>query len=437
MAKTKRTRAANGRSSIYFSDADQSWHGRVTMGVRDDGSPDRRHVRGKTQDDVTTKVQKLEQQRDAGTVRKPGKSQTVAEWLTYWVENIAAPNVRYKTIQGYRIAVRRHLIPGVGAHRMDKVQPEHFEKLYAKMLRSGLEPGTAHQVHRTARTAFREARKRKVISENPFDIVKAPRVDEKEIEPFEIEEIQALMRTALTRRNGVRFVLALAIGTRKGETLGFRWDRLNTKTKILRVSKQRQRQNYEHGCADAARCAAAHHRTELCKQPCKRHKKCPSLCSASCVGHARYCPQRTGGVVEVDVKSNAGRRGIRLPDQLFDLLIAHRNAQAKERETAGSAWQGGDWMFTQPNGKPIDPRSDHDEWKVLLAEADVRDARLHDARHTAATVLLVLGVPDRAVMDFMGWSNGKMRERYMHVVAAVRDDIAMRLDGFLWKPEKQ
>jgi integrase len=247
MDNAKKTRGANGRSSIYFSKADQSWHGRVTMGTRDDGRPDRPHVRGQSRPEVVEKVRKLEQQRDDGTARKPGKVPTVAQWLTHWLDNIAAPNVRYKTIQGYRIAVDRHLIPGLGAHRMDKVQPEHFEKLYAKMIRAGLKGGTAHQVHRTARTAFREARKRKVIAENPFDIVKAPRVDEEEIEPFEVEEIQALMRAAVGRRNGARFVLALAIGTRKGETLAFRWDRLNTTTKILRVSKQRQRQNYEHG----------------------------------------------------------------------------------------------------------------------------------------------------------------------------------------------
>jgi hypothetical protein len=78
-------------------------------------------------------------------------------------------------------------------------------------------------------------------------------VEEKEAEPFEVEEIQVLMRTALTRRNGVRFVLTSAVGTRKGETLGFRWDRLNTSSKVLRVSKQSQRQNYVHGCARARR----------------------------------------------------------------------------------------------------------------------------------------------------------------------------------------
>lgn len=113
-------------------------------------------------------------------------------------------------------------------------------------------------------------------------------MDEKEIEPFEIEEIQALMRTALARRNGVRFVLALAVGTRKGETLGFR-DRLNTNTKILRVSKQR-RVRITSTVALIRHGAPTGTRPEPCKPDCTRHKKCPPLCPADCTGHARYCP---------------------------------------------------------------------------------------------------------------------------------------------------
>jgi len=90
-------------------------------------------------------------------------------------------------------------------------------------------------------------------------------------------------------------------------------------------------------------------------------------------------------------------------------------------------------MFTQPNGKPIDPRRDLAEWKTILAEAGVREAQLHDARHTAATVLLLLGVPDRAVMDVMGWSSVAMLKRYQHVTARLRRSIADRLNEFFWK----
>jgi hypothetical protein len=50
-------------------------------------------------------------------------------------------------------------------------------------------------------------------------------------------------------------------------------------------------------------------------------------------------------------------------------------------------------------------------------------------------VLLLLGVPERAVMEFMGWSHSSMTKRYQHVTAVLRNDIASRLDGFLWGPE--
>lgn len=187
MGRTKKTRNPNGRSTIYQG-ADGFWHGRVTMGVKDDGTPDRRHIKRREHADVIETVQRLENERKTGVVsKKKGPSPTVKTWLTEWVENIAAPHVRYKTLEGYRNSVYNHLIPKLGGHRMDKIagEPERFEKLYATMLREGYAPLSAHHVHRTARTAFREARNRKIITENPFEIVKAPRVDEREIEPFE------------------------------------------------------------------------------------------------------------------------------------------------------------------------------------------------------------------------------------------------------------
>jgi integrase len=59
------------------------------------------------------------------------------------------------------------------------------------------------------------------------------------------------------------------------------------------------------------------------------------------------------------------------------------------------------------------------------------NGRLHDARHTAATVLLLLGVPERAVMDAMGWFSSSMVKRYQHITAPVRMDIAKRVGGLL------
>ena len=155
MARTKPSRESNLRSSIYRGE-DGYWHGRVTVGVRDDGTADRRHVMAKDKAKVTAKVRQLERQRDDGIVIRPGRAWTVERWLTHWLENIARPSVRYKPYIGYRTAVNRHLIPGLGAHRIDRIQPEHFEKLYARMLARGLKPahrapGTPHRAHRFRR----------------------------------------------------------------------------------------------------------------------------------------------------------------------------------------------------------------------------------------------------------------------------------------------
>jgi integrase len=428
------TRAPNNTSTVYLG-KDGYWHGRVIVGMKDDGSPDRRHVTRKTEAKAIEGVRELERARDDGAVRKAGRPWTVEQWLTHWLEDIARPSVKYKAYRAYHVAVYTHLIPGLGKHRMSKVEPEHFERLYAAIIRKGRRPATAHQVHRTARTAFGEAKKRRHITVNPVELAKPPRVDEDEVEPFEAEEIHRLIATALTRRNGVRFVLALAIGTRQGETIGLKWTRLNKTTKSLTIARQLQRRRWEHGCADSHKCGARYHTTVPCKPDCRRHSRrpCPPPCPPDCTSHARWCPQRhSGGLVDAEVKSRAGRRGIVLPDQLFVLVAAHELAQQREREHAGNEWHEGGWMFTQPNGRPVRPEKDRQEWLQLLADAGVRRARLHDARHTAATVLLLLGVPERATMEFMGWSSSSIAKRYQHVTAVLRRDIAQRLSGFLW-----
>lgn len=403
---TGKSRASNGASSIYLG-SDGDWHGRVTMGVRDDGRPDRRHVRGKTRAEATRKVRELERQRESGHVARPGRPWTLEQWLTHWVETIAAPAVRFKTLEGYRTAVRRHLVPGLGAHRLDRLQPEHFEKLYKKMQAAGLSAGTAHQVHRAARTALNEAVRRGHIARNPVQLAKPPRLAEDEIEPLSVDEVRQLLAAALARRNGTRFALALALGLRKGEALGLQWRDVDLDAGALVIRRALQRRPWQHGCSGT----------------CGRKR------GADC------SDRHAGGLVVVEVKSRAGRRGVGLPDPLVDLLRTHHAAQEDERRRAGQLWEEAGWVFAQPTGRPIDPRADHDEWKALLAAAGVRDARLHDARHTAATVLLLLGVPDRTVMGLMGWSQSAMTVRYQHLTAAIRRDVASRLGEMLWLAE--
>ncbi|MCR3746669.1 tyrosine-type recombinase/integrase [Lentzea californiensis] len=430
------TRAPNGASSIYYSESDGYWHGRVTMGTLDNGKPDRRHVKRKSESAVIDRVRELENERESGNIRRPGERWRVEAWLLHWLENIAKPSLKYKAFKAYESAVRYHLIPALGGQWMDAVEPDHFERLYARIIANGRKAATAHQVHRTARRAWGQADRRGgIIKRNAAALATPPRVEEEEVEPFEVDEVQLLIKTCLKRRNGVRFIIALVHGTRQGETIGLKWTRLDRKAKALRIRKALQRQTWKHGCENPTECGAKYHKFLPCKETCKRHsrKPCPPPCPPDCKSHARWCPKRHGGgLVEVDVKSSAGRRGVALVDQVFSMVLEHEKVQQAEREAAGDLWHDEGWMFAQPNGKPIDPRADLEEWKEVLKEAGIREARLHDARHTAATVLLVLGVPERIVMDLMGWSNSSMAKRYQHISAGLRRTVADQLGGLLW-----
>src|SRR4051794_345253 len=111
-------RASNGESTIYKG-ADGRWHGYVTVGFRLDGKLDRRHVTGKTRAVVVEKVRELERKRDTGTISTVS-TPTVADWLEHWLTTIAPRRVRQRTLESYGSAVRKHLVPGLGRHRLDR-----------------------------------------------------------------------------------------------------------------------------------------------------------------------------------------------------------------------------------------------------------------------------------------------------------------------------
>jgi hypothetical protein len=113
-------RAAAGESTIY-QDAAGRWHGYVSMGLKQGGKRDRRHVSAVRRADVVTKVRDLERKRDAGTAATAGKPQTVGIWLTHWCATIAAGRVRPRTLESYQSIIDRHLKPGLGHHRIDRL----------------------------------------------------------------------------------------------------------------------------------------------------------------------------------------------------------------------------------------------------------------------------------------------------------------------------
>ncbi|MEU9780675.1 tyrosine-type recombinase/integrase [Streptomyces phaeochromogenes] len=134
------------------------------------------------------------------------------------------------------------------------------------------------------------------------------------------------------------------------------------------------------------------------------------------------------------ISSNRASSGVGI--RVARLLELHRTEQDRERLLAAHEWHETGFVFTSPVGEPLVPSTDYDAWKQLLTDAKVRDGRLHDARHTAATVLLILGVPERVVMQIMGWSSTAMAARYQHVTGGILADVAQRVGGLIWEVAK-
>lgn len=420
-------RQANGRSSIYVG-KDGYWHGRVTVGTKVDGSPDRRHVMARTRAAVTRKVRDLEEAKRSGALAHAGQVWTLERWLLHWLDHVVVTRVRRKSLAAYQSAVTKHLIPGLGQNRLDQLTPDRIEQFYTAMaaqtkpgadgdLRRRYRPATIDQVHRTLRTALQDAMRKGLVGKNPAALASRPasqaaEQSEKEITPFTLEEAKAILRAASLRPNGERAMLALSTGLRQGEVIGLTWDRLDvdSATPEIRVRYQLQRHTWRHGCGDPT-LQGAH--------PCGRKR-------------GTDCPERhSGGLVVTEVKSRSGRRVIALDPTTAARLRQHRERQ-KAQQNATGIWDPLGFVFAGPRGDPIDPRRDLDEWKGLLRDAGVRESRLHDARHTAATFLLLQGVDARVVMDLMGWSTVSMLKRYQHVLDTLRRDAATRMGGLLY-----
>jgi integrase len=114
------------------------------------------------------------------------------------------------------------------------------------------------------------------------------------------------------------------------------------------------------------------------------------------------------------------------------VLREHRARQDAERVNA-DAWADPRWVFTTRNGTPVHPRNDYRSFREIIRRAGLRTVRLHDLRHTAASVLLAQGVPARVVMEILGHSQISVTlNTYAHVAPEIASDAANRIEGALW-----
>jgi hypothetical protein len=208
---------------------------------------------------------------------------------------------------------------------------------------------------------------------------------------------------------------------------------------------QVQRIAWRHGCDAPHACGEQWHR-RACKKGCKQHRHHPTCdqdctrkghvcykrpCLSDCIAHADKCPKRIGGGVVFRQRKGKGKLTLQCPPPVPDLLREHRTRQAAERLRAGDAWTDHDLVFATRHGGPIERTEDWRAWKTILRQAGVRDARVHDARHTAATLLIEQGVHIRVVQEVLGHTRVTTTERYTHVATLQMRDASERMSEAL------
>lgn len=376
------SRRGNGEGSIYQL-PDGRWRGAVFLGYRN-GKPYRKYVTRRTRAEVAAELGRLLEAHRRGQLVTTGRI-TVREWFTTYLEQVAKPKLRPRTFERYVSDVERHVLPALGRYRLDKLRPAHLVALYNAKKAEGLSDRSVRHIHAVIRRALNVAVKWQLILVNPATLVDAPRIgDDHEITPLTAAEARRLVEAAKDDRMEARWLVGLALGLRQGETLGLWWDDIDLDAGILRVRRALQR-------------------------------------------------QRGNGLVFTSLKTPRSRRTIPLPPPLVEALKQHRARQEEERATAGSLWRESRCVFTTPIGTPIDPRNDYRRFKTLLARAGLPPIRLHDLRHTAASLLLAQHVPARVVMEILGHSQIALTmNTYSHVAPEVSREAAERMAQMLW-----
>ena len=410
---------ARRRYPTISQGADKLYHAWVTVGTKPNGRPDQRHVKRDTAAKVAERVDELLDQVRKAAVVKPGRAPTFEQWMTTYLDTVAPRRCDPSTIRGYRSQCVHWAYPVCGRIRVDKVTPEHLDEIYLGMARAGKADSSILKLHRITKRALEIAHRRGLVPRNVAALIDSPTAKKVEIQPLDEKEARAILHAASGRRNAARWSVGLALGLRQGEALGLRWEYVDLDAGEIRVWWQLHRRSYEHGC-----------RQESAPTPvCGRRKagNCP----------ARILPLRSGeiqlegGLILKEPKGKS-KRTIPIPAQLAAALRAQAEIQDLERISGVGNPHG--LVFTTPTGGPVDPGHDHDDWQALLAASGVRAARVHDGRHTAATLLLAQGVPLEVVQEILGHSDIRVTRGYSHVATAMAREATDKMGRALLDP---
>jgi integrase len=333
---------------------------------------------------------------------------TVAEYLRYWLAEIARPNVRATTFSSYELLVRLYVVPGLGKRKLRALQAQHV-RAWLNGLRSACQccaqgkdakreqprccarnpreccqqfpsTGTLRYLLRLLRAALQDAVDEDLLNRNVARQVKMPTGSIRKVKPWSADEADRFLDTARTDRLYALWAVALAIGLRRGEALGLRWADVDLAEGRVHITKALSRVG-----------------TDLALR---------------------------------DVKTDSSAATVPLPDELVTILRKHRRDQLADTRIAQGNKLG--LVFTTKNGTPLEPRNINRAFETVCRRAEVRPIRLHDLRHSCATLLFAMGVEAATVQRILRHSSISVTTgTYVEVIEQVQRDAMAGMDSLL------
>ena len=349
---------------------DGRWIGIAELGWQD-GKRRRKYVYGATRAEVAAKLAKVRSDHRAGQLIADERI-TVQQFVDTWLETVK-PSVTDSTWTRYEALLRLHALPFIGRLRLGRLGPFHLEQLYAGRIKAGLSPTTVLQLHRILHHALRDAVRWSLVPRNVSELVTAPRRASHEFRVLSPDQAQAFLQAVKGNRLEALYVLAITTGMRQGELFGLRWTDVNLRAGSLHLTRQ--------------------------------------------------------------LKTRSSRRQVLLPRVAVEALTTHYERQDQERRLVGTAWEDNGLAFPNQVGRPINPSNFLPrDFYPLLQRAGLPRMRFHDLRHSAATLLLELGIHPKVVSEMLGHSQiGITLDLYSHVTATMQRDAVEAFDELLGK----
>lgn len=368
-------RRGRGEGAIYQR-GDGLWCASISMGYGLDQKRRRKVIYGKSKKDVQAELVKQLAKAAAGGNIDPDRV-TVRQFLTAWQEDTLRGTVRASSYIRYARDLG-HVTRVLGHLQLAKISPAAVQMMITQLEGEGIALTTRRGAIDLLRRAFKQAIKWGMVATNPAMVVDRPKISRAAMRVWDADQVARFLQAAqATRpRSYALYQLALATGMRKGELLALQWEDVDLKRGALAIK--------------------------------------------------RILSEVNGQMMISEPKTAAGRRRIELPARVVEALRRHRELMLAEGHP-------GPWVFPGERlGKPQFKSVVDADFHAITAAAGVPRLRFHDLRHTAATLLLLLGEHPKVVQERLGHSRVSLTlDVYSHVLPSMQRGAADKLDGLL------